>query len=1398
MGWNDWNAYHCNIGEDAVTNNAGILLASGMAAAGYQYVDIDDGWAATRDSNGVIQAYSVAGKFPDGIPWVADYVHGLGLKLGVYTDNGSNTCSSCIATNINPVGKDPGSYHYEYIDAFTYALWGADYLKDDNCNATGLDGQSDYGRMSDGLLKGGRPIVFCLCGGEAGNAKGYQSWSPTIGNYWRTTGDIGSTFASMISHIDPNSTSAFVAGPGRWNDPDMMEIGNGEFATNLVAAQTHFTMWCIMAAPLIAGNNLTTMSAGTLSILTNTEAIAVDQDTAGEEGTLVGGTKDTAEVWSKPLGYDFTTRAVALLNRQTNTSANITCYFTNLAFQPNTTATVRDLWGHTNLGTFTNSFTATVPPYGSMLLKLAGIPISAPESGTNYLSDLQPIYAYTGWGTIVPDKSIGGNTITLAGVPYAKGIGVNSRSGIEYNLGAACTRFQASIGVDDEEGSNGSVIFEVFADGVEIYVSPPLTGSSATQTVDLDVTGVRRLTLGVDDDNDGTTDDHADWASALVIATNTPQLPESPTGVIVSAGNPIVLNWNTTLAGITYNVKRATTSGGPYVTMANVPVTTFVDSNVVVGTPYYYVVSAVSSLGEGSNSVEAAATACAVPLPPPNVTTTSSNGAVILSWDASTGATSYAIGRFTSMTPPVAIASGVTGTSYTDTNVNPGQIYFYLVSSVNACNQSAPAPYVAGQALLQVITPTPPVYWTNTITGSPQNWNVNENWTNSATFPNGAGSNAVINANITAPQTINLNVPISIGTLSIGAPNGFSSYTLAANGGSLTLNNGTSGATVTQLITSAGDTIAAPITVITNLTVANNSVNPLTFAGGVSGTGLTLSDGTLIVGDGSTNGSLAFNSIANQGTLVFQRSDTNTLSAAISGLGGLIQNGTGTLTLSGGNSFLGPVTVAQGILKVGASGSLGATNGGATVESGATLDVNGTSLGNESVTASGAGVNGEGAVYNSGGQITSGIRYLTLAGDSWFGGSGPWNPGNNQGRWDLRGSNNSVVSGTLSTSGHPYKLIKVGSNQVSIVAVNVDPQLGDVDIEQGLMGWETVTTSMGNSSSNLFVRAGATLSFYNSSTLWNKNFVFYGNGIGATVTNWSGANTIIGPVQLNGGVVFWGGGTSLTLGGVVSGTGSLIKNGSYSLILSNANNYTGNTTVDAGTLVLTNNGSIATSPNITVASGATLSASTLILASGQTLQGNGTVSGNLSVSPGAAVAPAGAPGTLTITGAATLSGVTSLQLNKGGGTNGVLSAGTINYGGTLVLTNISGSLAAGDQFQLFSAGSYGGVFSNIAPTIPDANLAWNTNGLNTGVLSVVSQPTLRPQMNIIVGVNGLVLSGSNGIANWPYYLLASTNLATPLSNWTPLLSNAFDGNGNFIFTNTSESNAQQFFILQLP
>ncbi len=1493
MGWNDWNAYHCGISESIVTNNAGVIAANGMKAAGYQYIDIDDGWAGSRDTYGVVQAYT---NFPDGIAWVADYVHSLGLKLGVYTDDGTNTCSTCISKTFNPVGKDPGSFNYEYVDAFTYAQWGADYLKDDNCNATGLNGQLLYGRMSDALMKSGRPILFCLCGAQNGNSKSYESWSPVTGNYWRTTGDIGSTFASMISHIDPDSTSAFAAGPGRWNDPDMLEIGNGEFATNLVAAQTHFSMWCIMAAPLIAGDNVTTMSPQSLAILTNAEAIAVDQDPAGEQGVLTGGVKDSAEVWSKPLDYDFTTRAVALLNRSTNSAAVITCNFTNLGFQAGTTATVRDLWAHQDLGAFTSSFTATVPAYGTMLLKIAGTPVPPPGIGTNFLSNLQPIYAYTGYGTIVPDKSVGGNTLTLGGVAYSHGIGVNSRSGIEYNLGGVCSRFQATIGVDNEEiGSGpGSVDFHVYADGVEIYNSGFMFTNTPPQVINLDVTGVRRLTLGVGDADDGINYDHADWANALVIVTNpTPQAPETPAGLAASPGNAITLNWNDTLAAITYNVKRSTVSGSGYATIANVPITTFTDSNVVSGTTYYYVVSAVSSFGESSNSLEVAAAPCAPPAVPTGVTTVPTNSQIMVSWNASAGASSYTVVRFTADTPPVVVATGLTATNFTDPAVTGGGVYFYQVAAANACSQSAYATFVpaivspaaptglnaaggnaevvlnwsaspgasgynvkrstvnggsyvtiatnvtgtgyldfsvtngttyyyvvsavnaAGESadsLQAAVTPVMPLtaWWTNTMTAVPQNWNVNANWTNSGVFPDSIGELAVINANIAAAQTINLNQTVTVGSLDLGDPDGSAAYTIAANGGALVFSDA-SQSFITELASSKGDIIAAPVTIMTNLIIVNDTTNPLTLTGPLSSSGgtLTVGGGTLIVGDGSTNGSLGSVNVADNGALVFNRRDNVTMSGVISGSGALTQTGSGVLMLSGANTFSGGVTINHGALQAGNATALGSTGGTTVITNGGTLDVNGFNLTGETVTVSGSGAGGNGAISSSGGQQTLALRNVTLAGDTTFGGAGPWNPSNNQNRWDIRAASNSSTNGcTLSTGGHPYKLTKTGGNQISMVAADVDPALGDIDIQQGLMGWETVTSSMGNPASNLIVRAGATLSFYNASTAWNKHFVLYGNGGSTNMYNWSGANVVVGPVQLNGNCVFWGGGTSLLLSNVVSGTGGIIKNGAYNLLLAAADTYSGNTTINGGSLLLTNNGSIFASAVIRVAAGATLDAGQrsdgmLALGSGQTLTGNGTVNGNATIGNGATLAPGGSLAVLTFNGNLILNGgsTTVFEVSKTPLTNDMAQvAGNVVYSGTLVITNPGPNpFSAGDRFKLFNAATYGGAFTNLVPAMPGSGLAWDVSQLNTnGVLQVEAAP--HPAFGgIQVSGTNLLVEGVNGVKNANYYILESSDLALPLSNWTRLATNEFDPNGGFAFTNIINANVpKQFYQLQLP
>ena len=1475
MGWNDWNAYHCGISEYIVTNNAGVIAANGMKAAGYQYIDIDDGWASSRDSNGVIQPYSIAGKFPDGIPWLANYVHGMGLKLGIYTDHGTNTCSSCITGATPP--KDPGSYGYEYVDAMTYGSWHVDYLKNDNCNVpASASAPVDYGKMSDGLMKSGQPILYCLCGGNGtSGAKAYQSWSPNTGNYWRTTGDIGSTFASMISHIDPNSTTAFAAGPGRWNDPDMLEIGNGEFVTNLVGAQTHFSMWCEMAAPLIAGNNVTTISAQSLAILTNSEAIAVDQDPAGEQGVLVGGTKDSAEVWSKPMGYDFTTRAVALLNRSTTTPAVITCNFTNLAFQAGTTATVRDLWGHTNWGTYTNSFTATVPPYATLLLKMVGTPIAPPQSATNYLGSQQPIYAYTGSGTIVPNKSIGGNTITLGGVQYASGIGVNSYSGVEYNLGGVCSRFQATIGIDDEVGNSGTVIFQVFADGTKIYDSGVITGSSAPRPIDLDVTGVRRLTLGMGSDDDGTSNDHADWANALVTVTNTtPQVPETPSGLVAGSGNPVTLNWNNTLGALTYNVKRAVHTGGPYINIANVPVATFTDSNVVTGSTYYYVVSAVSSIGESLNSTETTASSCAIPLPPANVVTTPGSSSVVISWNASVGATSYSVYSFGPSTPPVLLQSGITTTSFTDTSVaGAGAVTnYYYVTAANACNQSgwygftaavtppaAPTglsvlpgnntatlswnaspgaggynvmrsttnggPYaliannVVGTSYLDTaltdgityyyvvsatntggqspysaqvsVTPVQPVtaYWTNSITSLAQSWNANVNWTNVSSFPNSGGDEVVINAGLSAPQTINLNQAIAIGNLQIGDANGVASYTIAANGGSLIF--GDSGTLMlTQLPSSKGDVLAAPVSLVGNLIVVNDSVNPLTLTGTMTSSGgstLSIGSGTLQVGNGANSGSLGSVAVANNGGLVFNRSDNVNSTNIISGSGSLVQTGMGTLTLSASNNYSGATLVQNGTLQINNNSACGPASGGAvTITNGGTLDIGGPNyanqgfvLGSKQINVSGWGVNSNGAIVNNSATYqyaNNNFVSIMMQGDTAIGGAGTGIPGNGNtpGRWDLRGTASEPV--TLSTGGHPYNLFKMGGNQLVFVNTVVDTNLANIDVRQGFFEVQG-TTGLGNPTNNLIVEAGATFGMYQGGTNLNKQFILNGNGQNYTVFSEGNPNALLGPVVLNSGNCVFGGTKNLALSNSVSGSGNFVVSNSTTFLAGANNSYSGNTIVLAGTLTLVGSSSISYSPLITVRSSGILDASqrsdaTLTLAAGQTLTGNGTVKGNVVVNGGAVFAPG--IGAMILNNNLTFNPGSTLlvQINKSLSPSNSMAqvAGNVVYNGTLMITNLgTNAFAPGDSFKIFNAAGYSGAFTGIVPAIPGINLAWNTNTLSSGILSIVASPTPSPKV-VTSTMNGknFVFSGSNGVPGWPYWVLSSTNLMLPTTNWSEI------------------------------
>jgi alpha-galactosidase len=348
MGWNSWNKFQCGITDTIVKQAADDMVSSGMKAAGYQYIVIDDCWQQkTRDTSGNIQ---VDPNFSKDMPGLVSYVHNAqhGLKFGLYSDRGDFTCQ-----------LRAGSYGHEVQDAAQYLKWGVDYVKYDNCNpASGSDQKTDYEHMRDALKNTGRPITFSICAWE------FKDWMPDTGNLWRTTGDIGPTFDSMLSIIDTNSKLARVAGQGAWNDPDMLEIGNGMSETE---DRAQFSMWAMMAAPLIAGNDLHNMSSSVKTTLTNSDVIAIDQDVAASQGIIIRDDGDT-QVWSKRLNQSGT-RAIALFNRG-GSSASIGVNW-NEADLDSGSYTVRDLWSHTNTSN-QSSWTATVPSHGVNMIKVSG------------------------------------------------------------------------------------------------------------------------------------------------------------------------------------------------------------------------------------------------------------------------------------------------------------------------------------------------------------------------------------------------------------------------------------------------------------------------------------------------------------------------------------------------------------------------------------------------------------------------------------------------------------------------------------------------------------------------------------------------------------------------------------------------------------------------------------------------------------------------------------------------------------------------------------------------------------------------------------------------------------------------------------------------------------------
>ncbi|MGY3205320.1 NPCBM/NEW2 domain-containing protein [Streptomyces sp. TE5632] len=378
MGFNNWNSTHCRaeFDEELVKGMADLFVEKGLKDAGYVYINLDDCWALPqRDAEGKLVPDPE--RFPHGIKAVADYVHGKGLKFGIYTSAGTKTCSS--------IGF-PGALGHEYSDAQQFADWGVDYLKYDNCNNEGVDAKQRYTTMRDALEATGRPILYSLC--EWGENKPWE-WARGVGQSWRTTGDISDDWDSMLSIMKENLPLDEYAGPGGWNDPDMLEVGNGGMTDT--EYRTHFSMWSVMAAPLLIGADLRSAPQSAFDILSNEEVIAVDQDELGKQGKVIS-SEDGRWVVVKELADG--SRAVALFN-ESDRPQRISTTARTVGLPHAAGYRVRDLWEHRSTHT-AGEISATVPGHGTVLVRVG------PDRG---------------WAQLPPavDSGAGGVAITEAG-----------------------------------------------------------------------------------------------------------------------------------------------------------------------------------------------------------------------------------------------------------------------------------------------------------------------------------------------------------------------------------------------------------------------------------------------------------------------------------------------------------------------------------------------------------------------------------------------------------------------------------------------------------------------------------------------------------------------------------------------------------------------------------------------------------------------------------------------------------------------------------------------------------------------------------------------------------------------------------------------------------------------
>jgi alpha-galactosidase len=497
MGWNGWNTFACTpeLDQAKFTANADALVDRGLRGAGYEYMNLDDCWqAGGRDADGTVLTNTM--RFPDGIAALGEYVHQRGLKLGLY---------SSVAGCSRPELVTPGSQGYETQDAATYASFGVDYVKYNSCRGDAASLQVSFEAMRDALNQSGRPMLFSVI-----NAP-FKQWHSQVGQLWRTHGDVEPSWRGILSIIDATTSLAAYAGQGGYNDSDMLWVGNP--ALSEAESRATFSMWAILASPLLAGNDLTVMSDATQAILTQPDVIALNQDALRLQGVLLS-TRDEVAVYAKPLA-ECGARGIVLLNRGAEAAVgSVSWQELGLAAG---TALVRDLWAGVE-STAVDGVTVTVAPHDVVVLRIVGTEPPLPR-GEVYLSDLTWSYAANGWGPVERDQELGdigaddGAPLTLGGRRYEKGLGTNSPSLVRYRLGKRCRELSAEIGIDDAAGDIGSVVFQVWADGEKLFDSGIVYRSTPSQRISLDVTGRSEVRLWVGQvDEFG--QDHANWADA--------------------------------------------------------------------------------------------------------------------------------------------------------------------------------------------------------------------------------------------------------------------------------------------------------------------------------------------------------------------------------------------------------------------------------------------------------------------------------------------------------------------------------------------------------------------------------------------------------------------------------------------------------------------------------------------------------------------------------------------------------------------------------------------------------------------------------------------------------------------------------------------------------------------